>query len=65
MLRVRVCANDMDGFLSPRFSKQGSHFRQIFLQHGWVFQKLAKMSKIGSFPPIFIIKVGMMTTVGY
>ena len=49
----------------PKLSKQGSLFRQIFLKHGWAFQKLArKLSKMGSFLPKFIIKVGMTATVG-
>ena len=65
MLRVRVCAAHMGGFLGLKFSKQGSLFRQIFLKHGWVFQKLAKkLQKVGSFPPKFIIKVGMTATFG-
>ena len=33
----------------PKFSKQGSLFRQIFHKHGWVIQKLAKMAKNGPF----------------
>ena len=45
MLRVRVCAAHMGGFLGQTFSRQGSLFRQIFHKHGWVFQKLAKNSK--------------------
>ena len=45
MLRVRVCAAHMGGFLGPKFSKQGSLFRQIFHKQGWVIQKLAKNSK--------------------
>ena len=45
MLRVRVCAAHMGGFLGPKFSRQGSLFRQIFHKHGWVFQKLAKNSQ--------------------
>ena len=49
MLRVRVCAAHMGGFLDPIFSKQGSLFRQIFHEHEWVFQKLAKIVKNGSF----------------
>ena len=65
MLRVRVCAAHMGGLLGLKFSKQGSLFRQIFLKYGWFFQKLAKkLSKMGSFPPRFIIKVGMTATVG-
>ena len=43
MLRVGVCAAHLGGFSGPKFSKQGSLFRQIFLKHGWFFfQKLAK-----------------------
>ena len=34
MLRVRVCAADMGGFLGPKLSKRGSLFRQIFLNMG-------------------------------
>ena len=45
MLRVRVCAAHMSGFLGSIFSKQGSLSRQISLKHGWVWQKLAKSSK--------------------
>ena len=45
MFRVRVCAAHMGGFLGPKFSKQGSLFRQIFHKQGWVIQKLAKNSK--------------------
>ena len=46
--------------LGPKFSKQGSLIRQIFLKHGWAFQKLAKMGGILS---KFTIKVGMTATV--
>ena len=58
MLRVRVCAAHMDGFFGPKFSKQGSPFRQIFHKHGWVIQKLAKTSQNGSFFA-YMIKMGM------
>ena len=64
MLRVRVCAAHMGGFLGPKFSKQGSLFRQTFLKQGWVVQKLAKIAKKGGFPPKFIIKVGMTASFG-
>ena len=64
MLRVRVCAAHMGGFLGPKFSKQGSLFRQIFLKQGWVIQKLAKIAKMGGFPSNFIIKVGMSASFG-
>ena len=45
MLRVRVCAAHMGGFLGPKFSKQRSIFQEIFHKQGWVIQKLAKNSK--------------------
>ena len=64
-LRVRVCAAHMGGVLGPKFSKQGSLFRQIFHKQGWVTKKLAKNSKKWVvFPPKFIIKVGMTATFG-
>ena len=47
MLRVRIRAANMGGFLGPKFSKQGSFLGQIFLKHGWAFQKLAKNDKNG------------------
>ena len=49
MLRVRVCATHMSGCFGPNFSKQESLFWQSFFQHGLVFQKLAKIVKMGSF----------------
>ena len=45
ILRVRVCAAHMGGFLGPKFFKQGSLFRQIFHKQGWAIQNLAKNSK--------------------
>ena len=59
MLRVRVCATHMGGFLGPKFSKQGSLFRQIFLKHGWVIQKLAKILKNGWFSAKIHHQVGI------
>ena len=38
---VRVCVPHISGFLGPQFSKQESPFRQIILEHWWVWQKLA------------------------
>ena len=65
MLRVRVCAAHLGGFFGPKFSKQGSPFRQIF-RKTWVgFQEIGKkLSKTGSLPQKFMIKVGMTATVG-
>ena len=65
MFRVWVCAAHMGGFLGPKYSRQGSLFRQIFLKQGWVVQKLAKNSKkVGGFPPKVMIKVGMTASFG-
>ena len=58
MLRVRVCAAHMGGFLGPKFSKQGSLFRQIFHKQGWVIQILVKNSKDGWFSTKFHHKSG-------
>ena len=49
MLRVRVCVAHMGGFLGPKFSEQGYIFRQTFLKHRWVFQKLTKNVRNGQF----------------
>ena len=64
MLRVRVCVAHMGGFLGPKFSKQGSLFDSF--SKTWVgFPDCGKkLSKMGSFPPKFIIKVGIMATFG-
>ena len=43
MLRVRICAAHVGGYFGPKFSKQGSLFRQIFLTHGGFIQKLANI----------------------
>ena len=64
MLRERVLATHMGRFSGPKFSKQGFLSWQIFLKRGCVFQKLAKMSKTGSFPPKFVVKLGITATVG-
>ena len=61
MLRVRVCAAHMGGFLGPRFSKQGSLFGRFFINMGGLSRNWQKLSKMGSFQPI---KVGMTATVG-
>ena len=47
-----------------KFSKQGSFFQQIFLRHEWFSRNWQKWSKVGSFLPKFIIRVGMTATVG-
>ena len=65
MLRVRVCAAHMGGLLGPKFSKQGSLFGRFSLNMGVGVPEIGKkLSKMGSFPRKFIIKVGMMATIG-
>ena len=59
MLRVRVFAAHMDGFLGPKFSNKSPFFGRFSLNMGLVFQKLPKIAKIGSFQPKFIIKEGI------
>ena len=60
MLRVGVCAAHMGGFLGSEFSKQGSLFGQFSLNMGRFSRNWQKIVKNGcSFPPKFIIKVGM------
>ena len=56
----------MGGFLGPKFCKQGSHFRQVFHKHGGggLSRNWQKLSKMGSFPPKSIIKMGMTASVG-
>ena len=50
----------MGWVLGPKFSKQGSPFRRIFLKTWAGLPEISKnLSKMGSFPPKFIIKVGM------
>ena len=49
MLRVRVCATHMGGFLGPKFSKQGSPFRQISLNKGGLSRNWRKIAKNGWF----------------
>ena len=46
MLRVRICAAHMGGFLGHKFFKKGL-FSADFLKYGWVFQKLVKKCKNG------------------
>ena len=58
MLRVRVCAAYMGGFLGPKFSKQGSLFRQIFLKQGGLSRNRRKIAKNGWFSAKFHHKIG-------
>ena len=51
MLGVRVCAAHVGGVSGPKFSKQGSPFRQIF-------------HEMDGFRPKLIIKMRMMASFG-
>ena len=51
------------GFWVQNSLNKGPFFERFSLfSRNW--QKLSKLSKMGSFPPKFIIKVGMTATVG-
>ena len=64
MLRVRVCAAHMGRFLGPKLSKQGALFRQIFIKNMGGFSRNRRIIvKKGSFPPKFIVKLGMTAAV--
>ena len=60
MLRVRVCAAHMGGFLGPNSLNKGPFFGRFSLNMGGFSKNCQKLLKIGSFPPKFIIKVGLM-----
>ena len=65
MLRVRVCATHMGRFLGQKFFKQGPCSE--FSLKTWVgfTESGKKLSKTGSFPSEFVIKVGIMAAVSY
>ena len=64
MLRARVCAAHMGGFLGLKFSKKGSLFGRFSLIKGGLSRNWQKLQKIGGFLPKFIIKVGMTARFG-
>ena len=64
MLRVRVCAVHMGGFLGPKFSKQGSFFGRFSLNMGGLTRNWRNIVKNGWFRPKFIIKVGIAASFG-
>ena len=64
MLRVRVCAAYMVGFWAQNSLNKGRFFGRFSINIGGFSRNLQKLSKMGSFPPKFIIKVGMTATVG-
>ena len=64
MLRSRVCAAHMGVFLGPKSIKKGPFFRRFSLNMGRFSISWKKLSNMGSFPPKFIVKVGITVTVG-
>ena len=48
----------------PKFSKQGSLFRQIFHKMGGLSINWRIKQKMGRFPPKFVIKVGITASFG-
>ena len=61
MLRIRVCAALMDGFLSLNSLEKGPFFGRFTIDMGWFSRTWPKM---GRFPSKFIIKVGMTVSFG-
>ena len=59
MLRVRVCAAHMGGFLGQNSLDKGPLFGRFSINMGGLSRNWRKMAKMGHFPPKFIIKVGM------
>ena len=59
MLRVRVCAAHMGGFLSRNSLNKGPFFGRFSINMGGFSRNWRKIAKNGLFPPKFIIKVGM------
>ena len=49
MLRVRVCAAHMGGFLGPKFSKKGSIFGRFSINKGELSRNWRKIAKNGLF----------------
>ena len=64
MLRVRVCAAHMDGFVGRNSLSRGPFFGRFFINMGGLSRNWRKIAKKGRFPPKFIIKVGMTASFG-
>ena len=65
MLRVRVCAAHMGGFLGPKFSKQGSFFGRFSLNMGELSRNWQKIVKNGLFSVKIRHKSGVGTVAGF
>ena len=64
MLRVWVCAVHMGGFLGQNSLNSGPFYGRFSLKMGGIFRDWQKIVKMGSSLSKFIIKVGMMATIG-
>ena len=64
MLRVRVCAANMGGFLGRNSLNKGPFFGRFSINMDGLSRHWRNMAKKGRFPPKFIIKVGMKASFG-
>ena len=64
MVTLRVCAAHIGGFGVPNALKKGPFFGKFSLNMDGLSREMGeKMSKMGSFPPKFVLNVGMTATV--
>ena len=64
MLRVRVFAAHMGGFLGRNSLNKGPFFGRFSINMGGSSRNGEKEPKMGRFLPKFVIKVGMTTSFG-
>ena len=64
MLRVRVCAAHMGGFLGPNSLDQGPFFGRFSSNKGGLSRNWRKIAKNGWFPAKIHHKVGMIASFG-
>ena len=64
MLRVRVCAAHMGGFLGRNSLNKGPFFDRFSINMGGLSRNWRKIAKNGLFPRKFIIRVGMKASFG-
>ena len=64
MLRVRLCATHVNGFLGPTFSTHESLFSRLSLNRGGFGRNSQRMVKNWQFSTISILKMGMKASFG-
>ena len=64
MLRARVCATHLGGFLGQNSLNKGPIFGRFSIILGGLSRNLGKLAQNGPFLPKFIIKVGMTASFG-